>query len=1083
MKMIRAFGRQAGWAFRGLSGIAVCLLAACGGGEGSGLDSAAAAESGQARARALAVAPPANAGGLARLGTGTRALRLVSAPDQYLNADGTGLNAPVGMASVAPGAQLPSGALFEFKHFMWGLGSNCADITQRTTVDEVWPPAAPSPNSVTLLGQQSRGLRFAFEGFGSGISAPLNMPLAMGPVTTGWSAGYCASADASGRGFRLGSPFSAGYLTLKDGQLMMRQDDGSAAFAASAVWQVVDLNGPCCAAPTAKIREVLPATQAPYGEPIALRVDAEPGSGLPIARTELFNGFVQLPSPDGVGGAVQRLPVGSYRFFARATSDFSTFGMSAPVDYQVTPPAAAAGYRAPSAVLSASGHAPGPVSMTAGAAVSLLATAVGSSSKVQSVEFLDGGKVVSRATQLPARWSWAASVGTHSVTVRVTDVYGNRTTSPALAVAVAPLPAGSAPLTAVQLAATSAAGTALEGAVQQLTATVGAPLPADAHVEFYDGVDLIGGRSQAPYSIPWSGRVGPHLLTAVVVDAAGRRSSSAPLAFTVTSGAPPPAGVAYPYFFTGIATVDQPASGATGSAGQPLFVTVKPFAGDANAHPLNRVELYVVDLSKLDANNQAPLEFVDSSASAKDLTATTLVWRKPRVGRFALVARVVANHARGVSQSAGVVFREGSNVDAVLRPDLLTQVTIGAAAPAQAEIFSPPADTAVVLGQGLILRARASGSDGTSGTAASVRFLVDGKLIATEGVAGGQNTAWMPNAVGRYSVSAVVTDSVTGKQVTSAPVNLHVVAPDGFPSTTGPFNWAPRVSLTAPANASSVSVGTAVNVRALAEDIGGRITQVVLRSTMGDVELPGVSGSLSQYGMAEYQRSWTAANAGSTTTFWAEATDELGATTFTPRATVSVAAPVVNRPPTVSLMGSPALPTTVSVGTRYVLRAAAADSDGRVVKVEYFNNGMPMGTALQSPWRVDGVATWVGPHLITARATDDKGATTTSTALNMHIVDPGAPKVRVLGSPALPGQLKVGSAFSLRADTSNSAVRVVKVEYFNNGRSMGAATQSPWRLDGKASWVGTHRITARATDEKGTISLSPEVLMQIIAAP
>jgi Bacterial Ig domain len=170
------------------------------------------------------------------------------------------------------------------------------------------------------------------------------------------------------------------------------------------------------------------------------------------------------------------------------------------------------------------------------------------------------------------------------------------------------------------------------------------------------------------------------------------------------------------------------------------------------------------------------------------------------------------------------------------------------------------------------------------------------------------------------------------------------------------------------------------------------------------------------------------------------------------------------------------------VGTRFVLRATVADTDGRVVKVEYFNNGQPMGTATQAPWRVDGVATWVGPHRITARATDDQGATTTTADLLMRVLDPRAPTVRVFGAPALPGTLTVGTPFALRADTSNAAAQMVKVEYFDNGRLLGVVNQAPWRLDGVASWVGPHRITARATDAQGNTSTSPEVLMQVVAA-
>ena len=53
MKMIRALGRQTDWALRGLTAMGVCLLAACGGGDG--LDRSAAADAGAADSRARAL--------------------------------------------------------------------------------------------------------------------------------------------------------------------------------------------------------------------------------------------------------------------------------------------------------------------------------------------------------------------------------------------------------------------------------------------------------------------------------------------------------------------------------------------------------------------------------------------------------------------------------------------------------------------------------------------------------------------------------------------------------------------------------------------------------------------------------------------------------------------------------------------------------------------------------------------------------------------------------------------------------------------------------------------------------------------
>jgi hypothetical protein len=83
----------------------------------------------------------------------------------------------------------------------------------------------------------------------------------------------------------------------------------------------------------------------------------------------------------------------------------------------------------------------------------------------------------------------------------------------------------------------------------------------------------------------------------------------------------------------------------------------------------------------------------------------------------------------------------------------------------------------------------------------------------------------------------------------------------------------------------------------------------------------------------------------------------------------------VDDPPSVTLT-SPGAGSTVS-GT--LTLAAAADDDGSVVKVQFFVDGVLVGTATASPWQVVWNSTTVadGAHTITAVATDDAGKTAT----------------------------------------------------------------------------------------------------------
>ncbi|WP_258105687.1 RICIN domain-containing protein [Marinoscillum sp. MHG1-6] len=95
-----------------------------------------------------------------------------------------------------------------------------------------------------------------------------------------------------------------------------------------------------------------------------------------------------------------------------------------------------------------------------------------------------------------------------------------------------------------------------------------------------------------------------------------------------------------------------------------------------------------------------------------------------------------------------------------------------------------------------------------------------------------------------------------------------------------------------------------------------------------------------------------------------------------------VVSPVIpNAPPTVSIT-SPANGSTFDDGTSVSITASASDSDGSVTQVEFFVDGVSIGIDNSSPY----VVNWtigVGTYSLTAVATDDDLATTTSATVNV----------------------------------------------------------------------------------------------------
>jgi endoglucanase len=100
-----------------------------------------------------------------------------------------------------------------------------------------------------------------------------------------------------------------------------------------------------------------------------------------------------------------------------------------------------------------------------------------------------------------------------------------------------------------------------------------------------------------------------------------------------------------------------------------------------------------------------------------------------------------------------------------------------------------------------------------------------------------------------------------------------------------------------------------------------------------------------------------------------------------------------NTPPTVNLT-APAINSSFCQGTAITLTATAADADGTITKVDFYDGTILLGTATASPytyiWTTAGAAT----HTVTAKSTDNGGKYTTSASISITVnAIPAAPDV------------------------------------------------------------------------------------------
>lgn len=99
---------------------------------------------------------------------------------------------------------------------------------------------------------------------------------------------------------------------------------------------------------------------------------------------------------------------------------------------------------------------------------------------------------------------------------------------------------------------------------------------------------------------------------------------------------------------------------------------------------------------------------------------------------------------------------------------------------------------------------------------------------------------------------------------------------------------------------------------------------------------------------------------------------------------VSITRLTSNEPPSVSL-SAPSDNAVYTVPTDVTVTADAADGDGQVAKVEFFQNGTKIGEDLNSPFSFAWTNVSKGNYTLTAKATDDLGAQTTSSAVAITV--------------------------------------------------------------------------------------------------
>ncbi len=795
-----------------------------------------------------------------------------------------------------------------------------------------------------------------------------------------------------------------------------------------------------------------------------------------VARVEFFEGENRLGEDTSSPFSLvwSNVALGAYNFRVVATDNFGAASTSAPVNIMVVsnvPPLVA--------ITSPTNKA----ALKAGTNVTLAATATDADGRVDRVEFFVADTSLGVDTNSP--FSFVVSnvvVGSYQFTAVAIDNDGVSVTSAVVNVIVAtnllPTVALTAPTNAPFLGGPG--DITLRATATDADGTV-------ARVEFFEGATLLGQDTSTPYSLIWSNvPLGSYTLTAVATDNNGASRTSAPLTITVINNVPPTASITAPTnsafikagtnltinatatdndglvsrveFFQGTNKLGQDLTGPfslvwsnvpAGTYALTVVATDNAYAGTTSA-PVN---IFVVtnlppNVAITSPTNNAifggPLD-ITATATASDPDGTvvlvefyeganwlggdpnapfSVVWSNAVLGDFILTAVATDNFGAA---------RTSAPVSVTIRSNVLPVVNLTA----------PTNNLVVKAGTNLTLTATASDSDGS---VRQVEFFASDASVGVD-TNSPYSLVWSNAPFGDYTLTAVATDN-SGHTRTSAPVTLFVVT-----------NFAPAVAITAPTNNAALGGPAEIMVMATATDSDG---------TVSLVEFFEGANKIGDDADAPFTVIWSSVALGDFI-LTAIATDNSGGARTSAPVAVSIR---TNALPTVSIT-NPRTNALISIQSNVVITVTAADNDGGVRLVEFYEDGNKLGEDATAPYSL-AVPLAAGAYVLRAVATDIAGAGVTSAPVQITVVTNLLPTVAITNPPnnAL---LSAYEPLTLRATAADSDGAIARVEFLQGYAKIGESFSAPHMLTLSNLTPGAYVFRARAVDNSGDAVTSAPV--------
>ena len=330
---------------------------------------------------------------------------------------------------------------------------------------------------------------------------------------------------------------------------------------------------------------------------------------------------------------------------------------------------------------------------------------------------------------------------------------------------------------------------------------------------------------------------------------------------------------------------------------------------------------------------------------------------------------------------------------------------------------------------------------------------------------------WTNVAASQYAIAAIATDNVGGT-TTSEAVNITV---------TDPANELPTVLVSAPISGQIFKAGNPITITAQANDADGSITQVNFLANAGLIGTDNTANG------NEFSTVWENAPPGSHT-IQVVAADNDGANGTSASLSVTVEG-TVNQPPSV-ILTRPIGGTSFVRNNLFTVTVAASDPDNLAAEnagiasvILRVNGTQTDPTPLtDTPYEFELRLSATGAYTMEAVATDTSGATSVSLPVRINIVASQPPTVNIT-QPIGQALFNQGQPVAITATATAAEGTITSVEFLDNGTLLFTDIGFPYTFSTTTLPVGSHTLTARATDSQGVTTTSAPVQITVRVPP